>query len=235
MIEEKDAAPRGEARAAEARQTGSFEYDVKADRWHWDDDVFTIHGYRPGEVEPTTELFLRHKHDGDRERVEELFWRAVTTGEPLTMSYRLIVRDEVRRVVFVGSGERGPGGEVERLTGYYLDLTPEFDAANAAAAAAAVEASAAARDTIEQAKGVLMLGYGLDPDAAFAMLRWWSRNRNVKLRELAEGLIDVAQSGTVSHPGLRNLLDGLLHDLTAPTPLAPTPAAPTDRPIANPD
>src|SRR5687768_15595433 len=62
------------------RQTGRFAYDVKNDRWDWDDDVFAIHGYRPGEVEPTTELFLKHKHDGDRDRVEQTFKHATTTG-----------------------------------------------------------------------------------------------------------------------------------------------------------
>lgn len=203
--------------AAVARQTGRFVYWIAEDKWEWDDGVYRIHGYEPAEVEPTTDLFLRHKHDSDRERVLKQFDDAVTTGEAFNLSYRLVVGDEVRQVVVVGGGVRGVGGQLERLTGYYLDLTPEFARANAAAADAAVEASAATRETIEQAKGVLMLGYGLDPDAAFAMLRWWSRNRNVKLRELAERLIEVAQEGHASHAGLRTLLDGLMHDLTGPT------------------
>uniref|UniRef100_UPI0035E4230B hypothetical protein n=1 Tax=Nocardioides pelophilus TaxID=2172019 RepID=UPI0035E4230B len=50
------------------------------------------------------------------------------------------------------------------------------------------------------------------------MLRWWSRNRNVKVRELAERLIEVARMGHVSHPGLRGLLDSLIHDVTTGRP-----------------
>jgi hypothetical protein len=196
------------------RQTGRFAYDVREDRWEWDDDVFAIHGYEPGEVEPTTELFLRHKHDGDRDRVEQTFKQAIATGEPFNLYYRIRSKDSERRVVVVGEGRRGVDGAVERLEGYYLDLTPEFAAENAAAADAAVAASAAARDKIEQAKGILMLGYGLDADAAFAMLRWWSRNRNVKVREIADRLIEVAPLGHFSHPGLRGMLDALIHDLT---------------------
>ena len=196
------------------RQTGRFEYDVRADHWTWDDDVFAIHGYQPGEVEPTTELFLMHKHDGDRDRVEQTFKDAVTTGEPFNLYYRIRAKDAERRVVVVGEGIREGNDDVERLVGYYLDLTPEFAAENAAAADAAVAASAAARETIEQAKGVLMLGYGLDADAAFAMLRWWSRNRNVKVREIADRLIEVARMGHMSHPGLRGMLDTLIDDLT---------------------
>lgn len=199
------------------RQTGRFVYDVAQDRWEWDDDVYAIHGYQPGEVEPTTELFRQHKHEDDRARVEEAIDRAIRTGEPFNIYYRIRARGAERRVVVVGEGVcvAGPEGtSVTHLTGYYLDLTPEFVAESTAAADAAVAASAKARDTIEQAKGVLMLGYGLDADAAFAMLRWWSRNRNVKVREIAERLLTVAREGHASHPGLRKLLDDLLDDLT---------------------
>lgn len=198
----------------EPRQTGRFAYDVRTERWHWDADVFAIHGYEPDEVEPTTELFLRHKHDGDRDRVEQTFKQAIATGEPFNIYYRIRANGSERRVVVVGEGIRDTGGGVEQLVGYYLDLTPEFAAENAAAADAAVAASAASRDAIEQAKGILMLGYGLDADAAFAMLRWWSRNRNVKVREIADRLIEVARLGHFSHPGLRGMLDALIDDLT---------------------
>lgn len=193
---------------------GRFTYHVAGDRWEWGDDVYAIHGYAPGEVRPTTELFLRHKHRADRKRVEDTFQRVIRTGEPFNVYFRVVAHGTERRVVVVGEGVRGDDGRVARLEGYYLDLTPEFDAESSAAADAAVEASASGRATIEQAKGVLMLGYGLHEDAAFAMLRWWSRNRNLKVREIAERLLTVAREGTFSHPGLRRLLDTLIHDLT---------------------
>ncbi|HWI44279.1 MAG TPA: ANTAR domain-containing protein [Nocardioides sp.] len=201
-----------------SRQTGRFIYHVAGQQWEWDDDVFAIHGYRPGEVEPTTDLVMRHKHEQDRELVEETLRAAMEDGAPFNIYYRIVVDEQVRNVVLCGEGEyddgRTPVGKVDRLVGYYLDLTPELVAETSAAADAAVAASAASRDTIEQAKGILMLGYGLDADAAFAMLKWWSRNRNVKVREVAERLIQVAREGHVSHPGLRKLLDALLDDLT---------------------
>ncbi|WP_344771809.1 PAS and ANTAR domain-containing protein [Nocardioides panacisoli] len=182
-------------------------------RWEWDDDVYRIHGYEPHTVEPSNELFLKHKHRDDRQRVEDRFAEAAATGEPFSIYYRILVDGSERRVVVTGEGVRD-GARVTHLTGYYVDLTPEFTAENSAAADAAVAASAAARETIEQAKGVLMLAYGLDADAAFAMLKWWSRNRNVKVRDVADRLLAVAREGHVSHPGLRRLLDALLDDLT---------------------
>ena len=209
-----------EQRVETPRQTGRFVFHVAADKWEWDDDVYAIHGYAPGEVEPTTELIMQHKHEQDRPLFRDTLRQAIADGEPFNVYYRIMVHDAVRYVVVAGEGQYDAdhGGPADRLVGYYLDLTPELEAETSAAANAAVRASAEARDTIEQAKGILMLGYGLDADAAFAMLKWWSRNRNVKVREVAERLIQVAREGHVSHPGLRRLLDALLDDLTASRP-----------------
>lgn len=61
--------------------------------------------------------------------------------------------------------------------------------------AAGLEAAMASRATIEQAKGVLAATYGVDPDAAFDLLRRNSQNSNVKLRTLAAQVVAVASSG----------------------------------------
>jgi hypothetical protein len=45
------------------------------------------------------------------------------------------------------------------------------------------------RDVIEQAKGMLMLVYGLEAGPAFDLLKWRSQKSNVKLRRLAQELI----------------------------------------------
>lgn len=197
------------------RPPGRFRYEIPADKWLWDDVVYELHGYRPGEVGPTTNLILWHKHQGDRERVRKVLDGAIRTGEPFNLYYRLIGADGVlRNVVLVGEGEV-EDGVVTAISGYYLDLTSDLTIENEEAANAAVAASVESRAIIEQAKGALMLAYGLDPDAAFAMLRWWSRNRNVKVRELAEGVVDKLREGTFTQPTLRVLLDSVLDDLTS--------------------
>jgi hypothetical protein len=43
---------------------------------------------------------------------------------------------------------------------------------------------------IEQAKGALMLRYGLDQDAAFAVLKRWSQDSNIKLHTIADTLVN---------------------------------------------
>jgi aryl carrier-like protein len=45
------------------------------------------------------------------------------------------------------------------------------------------------RAVIEQAKGMLMLVYGLDAVAAFDLLKWRSQETNVKLRRLAQQIV----------------------------------------------
>jgi ANTAR domain len=49
------------------------------------------------------------------------------------------------------------------------------------------------RAVIEQAKGALVLRFGMPPERAFAVLRRWSQERNIKLRTIAEALIAVSR------------------------------------------
>lgn len=51
------------------------------------------------------------------------------------------------------------------------------------------------RADIDQAKGMLMLRYGIDAGAAFDVLRRWSSQTNTKVAVLAQQLIDGAATG----------------------------------------
>lgn len=194
--------------------TGRFLFDVELDRWEWDDEVFRIHGREPGSIVVDTDLVLASKHPEDRERVREVFQRVQRTSEAFSISYRLVLPDgDERRVVLVGAGDP-LAGPAKRIEGFYIDLTPDFAEESEEYAKQAVAASAASRAVIEQAKGALMLAYALDPDQAFAMLRWWSRNRNVKVRDLAARIVELARAGEHADAGLRHNLDMALHDVT---------------------
>ncbi len=54
------------------QRVGTFEYRYDTDIWTWSDTVAQMHGYEPGEVQPTTELVLSHKHPDDLARVKAL-------------------------------------------------------------------------------------------------------------------------------------------------------------------
>jgi len=203
-------------------RVGRFTHDVAARTWKWDDEVFRIHGLEPGDVEPTTEYVLGCAAPDDRERVAEVLIRSTTTGEPFSVCYLLDAEDDTeRRVVLVcEGGVCDPDTEVPvtQLDGYYVDLTDDFAQVASEEAREAVAASAEHRAAIEQAKGSLMLAYGLDADQAFAMLRWWSRSKNVKVRDLAEHLTEIASSGELTDQPLRRTMDNLLYDGAAPGP-----------------
>jgi hypothetical protein len=202
-----------------SRPTGRFSYDADTGKWDWDDEVFRIHGHAPGSVRPTTDLVMESKHPEDRDRVLAVLERASHTGDPFAISYRILAADDKeRRVVLVGEGGMCEPGDTALVQGYYIDLSADVEQIVGHEIHDAVEATVEARLTIEQAKGAIMLAYGLDADAAFAMLRWWSRNRNVKVRELASRLVGVAQEGGVAFADLRLRVDALLHDLTEDSP-----------------
>ncbi|MFI6042590.1 ANTAR domain-containing protein [Nocardia sp. NPDC051321] len=78
-----------------------------------------------------------------------------------------------------------------------------------------------ARADIEQAKGVLILAYGLTPDRAFATLRWRSQETNVKLRTLAARLVAAATALRGGPTQLRIQMDHIVlrgHHCPCPPP-----------------
>ncbi|MDV6278793.1 ANTAR domain-containing protein [Rhodococcus erythropolis] len=66
------------------------------------------------------------------------------------------------------------------------------------------------RAAIEQAKGMLMIVYGISAERAFDILIWCSQQQNVKLRYISEQLIARARAGFVLPGGLRSRFDHLL-------------------------
>lgn len=196
-------------------RTGRFTFDAAADRWEWDDEVFRIHGLEPGTEIPSTDVVLRHATEPDD--VSGRLRHAGRTGDPFSTSYLLKGADGVERQVLM-VGEAGVCDDEGSATveGYWIDLTRQLEEETEKAARQAVMASAESRADIEQAKGVLMLAYGLDADQAFAMLQWWSRTRNIKVRDLAARLMSVVGEREVGSADIRSGVDALLHDISSP-------------------
>ncbi|MCU1676692.1 MAG: histidine kinase [Frankiales bacterium] len=65
--------------------------------------------------------------------------------------------------------------------------------ATTAALAHHMEQAMKSRAVIEQAKGILMVLHGLDPDAAFGMLTQQSQRSHRKLREVAESIVEASR------------------------------------------
>lgn len=167
-------------------RVGWVRYYFSEDRWEWSDEVARMHGYEPGTVTPTTELVLSHKHPEDRDELADLLQRIRHTREAFSTRHRIRDRHgRVHHVVVVGNQLRDEDGEIVGSDGYYIDLTGDVRTAQAQVSHE-VEDIAARRSPIDQAKGMLMMVYSIDADAAFDLLRWRSQETNVKLRDLAQ-------------------------------------------------
>lgn len=192
---------------------GSFSYTIATGQWWWSDDLYRIHGFEPGDVVPTTDLLVAHKHPDDAAVATAIILNAFTSGEPFALWHRIIdARLRTRFVVSVGDGVRDENGELVEVRGYMVDVTGSKRSQTAREVDEAVRRSAETRGTIEQAKGVLMAFLGLDADAAFELLRRSSQNANVKLRELAERLLVTMEQMRADGLDSRKAVDEVLGD-----------------------
>ena len=151
---------------------GRFSYDVPTDTWWWSTSLYTVHGFTPGEIVPTTALMCAHQHPDDRARAVQQIIAAVTAGSPFSSRHRILDAERrIHTVVTIGEAIRDEHGEITQVRGYLIDVTDALHRDVPAATRMAVELSAETRATIEQAKGALMITYGLDEAEAFALLR----------------------------------------------------------------
>ncbi len=177
-----------------------------AGRWICSDGLRELFGI-PADVDPTRELMAARTVPEDRPVVIEHFQHHLTHGGPFSLEFRVLdPQERVRRLVLVGRSEEA-GGEVKRLSGFLVDITDSMREE----AAEAVLASAEHRATIEQAKGALMLGFGIGGDAAFELLRTYSNRHNLKLVAVANYLTSrLADPDFGRDDPVRSLLDILL-------------------------
>ncbi len=170
---------------------GWFRFYFPDQRWEWSDQVQRMHGYAPGTVTPTTDLVLSHKHPEDRGQVAATIDKILNTREAFSTRHRIVdTAGNVRHVVVVGDQLFDDDGEVVGTHGFYIDVTPPAEQAQEDLVTARLAKISENRAGIEQAKGMLMLVYGIDESAAFDLLRWLSQEANIKLRPLAEQIAE---------------------------------------------
>lgn len=204
---------------------GRYVLDLATGRWAWSDEVFAMHGFQPGEIVPTTELMLTHKHPEDRARVDHVLRDAATTGRPFSSVHRIRdARGRIRTLAVTGQSRRDPGtGRVTELYGYFIDVTEAHREEAQREATASIRAAAENRAAIEQAKGVLMVTYGTGDAAAFELLRSASNRLNVPVRDLSRWLVHW-----FSGPGMTEFPtpDEVAEFLSSPVPAADPDEAP---------
>lgn len=174
-----------------AQPAGWFRFYFTDQRWEWSEQVQRMHGYEPGTVTPTTELVLSHKHPDDRGQVAATIDQIVNTRQAFSTRHRIVdTGGKVRHVVVVGDRFFDDDGDVVGTHGFYIDVTPAPGQTNEELVSARLTQINENRAGIEQAKGMLMLVYGINDTAAFELLKWLSQEANIKLRPLAEQIAE---------------------------------------------
>jgi PAS domain S-box-containing protein len=168
------------------QRVGWFRFYFDDQRWEWSEQVQRMHGYEPGTVTPTTELVLAHKHPEDRGQVAATIDDILNTHKPFSTRHRIVdTSGNVHYVLVVGDRLYDGQGAVVGTHGFYVDVSRLPDPEHEDRVTAKLAEIAENRAAIEQTKGMLMLIYGIDDDAAFNLLKWLSQEANIKLRLLA--------------------------------------------------
>lgn len=188
---------------------GRFGYSPTETRWTWSDCMFALHGMSPGDVVPTRALFLSHVHPGDRDRVAATLDEIATGGQPVGCDYRLVdLSGHTRDVVLALTPVSAEVGAT--VWGVLVDDSERQRRTVAEAVNTELTTALESHAAIDQAKGMLMLVYGIDDDAAFEILRWASQQSNVRLRVLAGRLVEAARAAGGADAVLRSTVDDLV-------------------------
>jgi hypothetical protein len=174
---------------------GTFYYDLASDKMLWSDELYRLHGYERGDVVPTLELLLAHKHPDDVPYSRRLWHDACTSGGQFCSYHRIIdANKREHHVLTSGEGILDAGGRVESVHGYVVDLSSTLQREVQGAAHEAVQRSSASRGVIERAIGFLMGYFRIDSETAFQLLLNRSQNTNTKLARLAGELVESAEN-----------------------------------------
>ncbi|MFM9432180.1 PAS and ANTAR domain-containing protein [Arthrobacter sp. MP_2.3] len=216
---------------ASNRTAGTFLIDAVTGVMTWSDELYRIHGYQRGEIVPTLELVLAHKHPDDRTKMRELNAALVRAGGHFSSYHRLIdSHQREHRVLTSGEAVLDATGRLFSIAGIMVDLTSTVHSETERAARDAGAGAVRARAVIERARGILMGRLGIGADAAFALLCVHSNHTNKKLAAIASQLVGLAED-----PRGAGALTTLVHDLQrhAAHPLRRAGRRSSSRPAVN--
>jgi PAS domain S-box-containing protein len=116
-----------EARLAEAQRIshlGNWEWDQITGQAIWSDEVYRIFNLDPQQVPPSYEAFLSFVHPDDREMFENKIKETISGRQPLSVDFRLELRDGSVRFVHEEAEQiLDPAGNPSRWVGTVQDIT----------------------------------------------------------------------------------------------------------------
>ena len=127
---------RSQARLEQAQSIahmGSWEWDIRANRVTWSNELFRIYGLDPSQFRASFEGYIERVHPDDRDRVQATIGRALADHRPFVFQERIVRPDgEVRQLESQGEVVLDHDGAVTKMIGVCHDITERAAALEAA-------------------------------------------------------------------------------------------------------
>ena len=112
------------AEAQRIADIGSWEWDVKAGKVLWSDQMYRIFEEERGSSVPTHDVFLHRVHPDDRQRTDAAIGAALAEGTRYSVEYRIVTCQGSTRVVLAQAEVMlAEDGRPRHVVGTVLDIT----------------------------------------------------------------------------------------------------------------
>lgn len=200
---------------------GSYVYRYTDDSWWWSEGMRAVYGDVPADGGLDQLASQLDEHESDRLR--EALVSCVLEGTTFGLPHRVVDADGNSRSLTITGGSEWARSSAPEIRGLVLDVEPGVDAAARHAASLSLGTALASHAVIDQAKGALMLVYGLDDQEAFDLLRWSSMRLNVKLSTIAQRVVLRLREARAMSISARDTFEAALARPAGPDAPAPGP------------
>ncbi len=118
---------RREADLAEAQRIallGSWSYDVRTQSVNWSEELYRVFDVEEGKFDGLYESFLNSVHPEDKAKVLETNRKAIKSGDPFEVEYRIRARNnQLKHIREVGYARKDNTGRISGLFGTAQDIT----------------------------------------------------------------------------------------------------------------
>lgn len=106
---------------------GNWEWDIKADKISWSDELYRLFGLDPAIENISYEQYQYHLHPQDRDKMNQVVGNCLNTHEPYEIMHRTILEDgSVRYLLGKGEMVLDAEGKPAKLVGTSQDITRQY-------------------------------------------------------------------------------------------------------------
>jgi PAS domain S-box-containing protein len=112
--------------AQQLSDMGDYAWHIPSDTNTWSDQLYRIFGYEPQSQNMDYGTYMQHCHPDDRDRITVIHQHTYASGEPFTLTHRIIRPDgEVRHLLCNGEVVNDEEGQPVLMRGTSIDITEQ--------------------------------------------------------------------------------------------------------------